>query len=89
MVVEVSRGDNAYASLAYFRNLWRQQIDDGTWAFIDGVLYNILDEALKEAIQAWDLVQLRNQEARAAGQQPCHQLSFRHRKDAYQTITIC
>jgi len=88
MVVEQSRGEHPYASLAHFRNQRRQRIDDGSWAFMDGVPYNILDEALKEAIQARDLVQLRNQEARAAGQQPCHRLSFRSRKDPHETIAI-
>ena len=88
MVVEESRGEHQYASLAHFCNQRCQRINDGSWAFMDRVPYNILDEALKEAIQAWDLVQLRNQEARAAGQQPCHRLSFRRRKAPCQTITI-
>ena len=52
MVVEASRGEDQYASLAHFRNLRRQRINDGSWAFMEGVPYNILDEALKEAIQA-------------------------------------
>jgi len=64
MVVEASRGEDQYASLAHFRNLRRQRINDGSWAFMEGVPYNILDEALKEAIQARDLVQLKNQKCR-------------------------
>jgi len=88
MVVEASRGEDQYASLAHFRNLRRQRINDGSWAFMEGVPYNILDEALKEAIQARDLVQLKNQKTQKAGKRPCHQLSFRRRKDVYQTITI-
>lgn len=53
-------------------------------AFMDGVPYNMLDEA----IQARDLVQLRNREARAAGQRPHHRLSFRSRQELRQTIAI-
>ena len=68
MVVEAFRGEDRYASLAYFRSLRRQRINDGTWAFMEGIPYNVLDEVLKEVIQACDLVQLRNQEIQAAGQ---------------------
>ncbi len=66
----------------------RQRIDDGSWSFMAEVPYNVLDEAIKEAIQARDLVQVRNQETRAAGGLPCHRLSFRSRKELHQTITI-
>src|SRR3954470_13064253 len=60
MVVEeyVSRKKGCYTppGLGYFRCLRRERIDNGTWAFMKDVPYNILDETIKEAIQARDLV---------------------------------
>ncbi|CAG8509604.1 11575_t:CDS:2 [Ambispora gerdemannii] len=65
-----------------------EEVDVVCQAFIAKVPYNVLDEAIKEAIQSQGLIHSRNQEARAAGQQPYHQLSFRSRKAPRQTITI-
>ena len=90
MVVAAFRDQNGdeRADLSHFCDLWHQRINDGTWSFIANVLYNVLDEALKEAIQACELVIQRNIEARAAGQDARHRLSFRHRKEQRQTIVI-
>src|SRR5438045_818637 len=44
MIVEASRGEDRYASLAHFRALLSQRKRDGTWAFMIGVPYNVLDE---------------------------------------------
>ena len=73
MVVMAFRDQNGdeHADLSRFCDLWHQQINDGTWPFIANVPYNILDEALKEAIQVCELVIQRNVEARAAGQDAC------------------
>jgi hypothetical protein len=90
MVVAAFRDQNGdeHADLSRFRDLWHQRINDGTWPFIANVPYNVLDEALKEAIQARELVIQRNVEARAAGQDARHRLSFRCRKEQRQTIVI-
>ena len=90
MVVAAFRDQNGdeCADLSHFRDLWHQRINDRTWLFMANVPYNVLDEALKEAIQARELVVQRNNEARAAGQDACHHLSFHHRKEQRQTIVI-
>ena len=88
MVVEASRGEYRYAPLSYFRIIRRYRIDSGEWGFMSKVPYNILDESMKEALQARDAMQLQNQEELAIGQRPRHRLSFKSRKDLQQTITI-
>lgn len=90
MVVAAFRDQNGdeRADLSHFRDLRHQRINDGTWSFIANVPYNVLDEALKEAIQARELVIQRNVEARAAGQDARHRLSFRCRKEQRQMIAI-
>src|SRR6184192_43181 len=92
MVVEeyVSRKKGCYTPLAlgYFWCLRRERIDNGTWAFMKDIPYNILDETIKEAIQARDLVIHRNTQAQTLGQSTRHRLWFRSRKQQLQTITI-
>lgn len=87
-VVEAYRAGSHHLQLGYFRHLRNHRINDGTWAFMAGVPYNVLDEAVKEAIQARDLVLSRNQEEIAVGRRPSHRLSFRSRKEPRQTIAI-
>ncbi|CAG8476432.1 9014_t:CDS:2 [Ambispora gerdemannii] len=71
-VCQAAHNKDNFASLTHFRDLCQQRIDV-TWVFMTKVLYNVLDEAIKEAIQSRDLVLSKNQETRAAGQQPYHQ----------------
>jgi hypothetical protein len=92
MVVEeyVSRKKKYYKppGLGYFRRLRQERIDNGTWAFMKNTPYNILDEIIKEAIQARDLVIYKNTQAQILGQSTRHRLWFRLRKQQRQTITI-
>jgi hypothetical protein len=88
MVVEAYIAGSHFAGLSHFRKLKSERVNDGTWAFMAKVPYNILDEAMKEAIQARDLVVRRNEEARKEGKPASHKLSFRTLKQAREVIVI-
>jgi hypothetical protein len=84
----VNDGPLKYGKLKDFRALRKDRIASGQWGFMVGVPYDVLDEALKEAIQARALVLTRNREARREGLPANHRLSFRSKKQPTQTIDI-